>query len=118
MKLQPKLYYFLLTIYPNGFIYIFMTTTPRPKEPHLFKEWVKYELKLRGYSLTDLANRQGVSRQDASSVLRKRYPKWEKIIANILLVMPCELWPERYPGQSVIVPTGKRKSTRKTRGAQ
>jgi Ner family transcriptional regulator len=95
-----------------------MSTTPRPKEPHLFKEWVKYELKLRGYTLTALAKTQGASRETASSVFRKRYPKYEKIIANILMVMPCELWPERYPGESVIVPAGKRKSTRKTRGAQ
>ena len=95
-----------------------MSTTPRPKEPRLFKEWVKYELILRGYTLTALAKTQGVGREVPSSVFRKRYPKWEKIIANILEVMPCELWPERYSGESVTVPAGKRKSTRKTRGAQ
>lgn len=95
-----------------------MSTTPRPKEPHLFKEWVKYELKLRGYTLTALAKTQGVCREVPSSVFRNRRPKWEKIIANILEMMPCELWPERYPGQSVIVSTGKRKSTRKLKVSQ
>ncbi len=100
-------------------IYLFpMSTTPRPKEPHLFREWVKYELKLRGYTMTAVAKTQGVGREVPSSVFRRHRPKWEKIIANILEMMPCELWPERYPGESVIVPVGKRKSTRKTRGAQ
>lgn len=65
-----------------------------------------------------LARTQGVGREVPSSVFRKRYPKWEKIIADILVMMPCELWPERYPGKSALVSTGKRKSTRKSRAAQ
>jgi Ner family transcriptional regulator len=95
-----------------------MSTTPRPKEPHLFREWVKYELKLRGYTMAALAKTQGVGREVPSSVFRRHRPKWEKIIANILVMMPCELWPERYPHKSVIVPTGEGKSIRKRKVSQ
>ncbi len=89
-----------------------MSTSPRPKEPHLLREWVKYELKLRGITLTSLAKKHGVGREMPSRVFRERQSKWEKIIADAMLMMPEELWPERYAKAS----SGK--STRKRRGAQ
>lgn len=89
-----------------------MLTTQRPKEPHLLREWVKYQLRLKGITFMALAKQHGAGRELVSRAFTKRMPKWEKIIANALLMMPEELWPERYAKAS------GGKSTRKRRGAQ
>jgi Ner family transcriptional regulator len=89
-----------------------MLTTQRPKEPHLLREWVKYQLRLKGITFTSLANKYGGGRELPCRAFTQRSPKWEKIIADAMLMMPEELWPERY------VKTSGCKSTRKRRGAQ
>jgi Ner family transcriptional regulator len=72
-----------------------------PADPALRREWIKYQLAIRGWSLAGLARAHGVTRQQPEACLRRRYPKWEGIIAATLELTPEELWPERYePGMS------------------
>ena len=63
--------------------------------PHR-KEWIKYQLLIRGCTLTDLANKEGVGNQQPTKALAASYPKWEYIISKELGTTPQLLWPERY----------------------
>ncbi len=70
-----------------------------PADPAVRRAWIKFQLEVRGYSLARLAREHGVSRQQPQSALHKPYPKWERIIAEVLGLEPGALWPERYgPG--------------------
>ena len=63
--------------------------------PHR-REWIKYQLLIRGYNLVELAKEYGLSRSQPTAALRASYPKWEHIIASKLGTTPQKLWPERY----------------------
>jgi Ner family transcriptional regulator len=93
-----------------------MYTTPKPKEPHLLRAWVLYQLALKGITFSSLAKQNGGRRDLPSRAFTQRSPKWEKIIADALLKMPSELWPERYAAEAAKVACGK--STRKSRRMQ
>ncbi|MCP1673348.1 Ner family transcriptional regulator [Natronocella acetinitrilica] len=67
-----------------------------PSDPHIRREWIKYQLAIRGYSLAALAREYGVTRQQPQAALNRPYPKWERIIAQVLELRPEQLWPERY----------------------
>lgn len=67
-----------------------------PKETTLRWAWVKYQLEIKGYSLASLGRELGVSRRCLISVQHKHYPKMQKAIADRLIVLPQEIWPERY----------------------
>lgn len=112
----------MLTLHDFSYKHQIMATLyaiPKPKEPHLLREWVKYVLRLKGITLTALANQHGARRDATSIVFLRPSPKWEKIIADAVVMMPEELWPERYTKRAARkTQTLKRKSTRKTRGAQ
>lgn len=60
------------------------------------REWIKYQLALRGLTLGLLANRWGLSRKTVQKALHTPYPRMEKLIAEALGHTPQELWPERY----------------------
>ncbi|XKM12851.1 helix-turn-helix transcriptional regulator [Orbaceae bacterium ac157xtp] len=64
------------------------------------KEYIKYQLKLKGYSLRQLSIASGLAPNTLSNVLRTPYPKAEKIIAQALQLSPNEIWPSRYPTQN------------------
>lgn len=94
-----------------------MITIQKPKEPHLIKEWVKYQLGIRGLSFAELARQNGgVRREVPGKVFYMSYPKWERIIASALCVQPEYIWPERYAARAEKKACSK--STRKRRRAQ
>jgi Ner family transcriptional regulator len=94
-----------------------MITKRKPKESHLVKEWVKYQLGIRGLSFAELARQNGgVRREVPGKVFYMRYPKWERIVAAALDMQPEQLWPERYKDRATKTPRGK--STRKGGSAQ
>lgn len=63
-----------------------------------------------------LAKQNCAGRALVSRAFTQRMPKWEKIIADAMLMMPAELWPERYAADATKLACGK--STRKKRRAQ
>ena len=70
-----------------------------PMEPLLRREWIKYQLRLRGSSLSAVARDFGVSRHAPRLALVKPYPRMERAIAKKLGLEPQVLWPERYDEQ-------------------
>lgn len=69
---------------------------PIPHTPEERREWIKYQLRIKGLSLRLLAERFGVSRHAPAKALVLHYPLWEARIANELGLTAQELWPERY----------------------
>lgn len=67
-----------------------------PRDPVLRNEWIKYQLRMRGSSLSKLARRLGVTRQAVRNALSTPYPKMERAIANEIGMHPRAIWPERY----------------------
>ncbi|WP_306801326.1 transcriptional regulator [Endozoicomonas sp. ONNA1] len=67
-----------------------------PSSPNDRREWIKYQLKIRGLSLAKLASKSGISRQCYSQAMYRSYPACEYNIALHLGVKPADLWPERY----------------------
>lgn len=67
-----------------------------PRDPVQRNEWIKYQLRMRGSSLSKLARRLGVTRQAVRNALSTPYPKMERAIANEIGVHPRTIWPERY----------------------
>ncbi len=77
-----------------------MSTRPSvsdiPSDPVQRNEWIKFQLRMRGSSLSKLARRLGVTRQAVRNALSSPYPKMERAIAAELELKPEEIWPERY----------------------
>ncbi len=71
------------------------TTTIPAEEPNR-REWIKYQLRARGSSLSSVARDQGVSRFAASVALQRQYPRIEHAIASRLGLEAKQIWPERY----------------------
>ncbi|MCB2189875.1 MAG: helix-turn-helix domain-containing protein [Deltaproteobacteria bacterium] len=59
-------------------------------------EWIKYQLRLKGYTLARLGREIGVDRCTPGRALQRPYPKMERAIAEKLALHPKDLWPERY----------------------
>jgi Ner family transcriptional regulator len=94
-----------------------MLTIKKTKEHSHLKEWVKYQLAIRGLSYAELARRNGnVRREVPCKVFYMSYPKWELIIATAINTRPEELWPERYAARAAKKACAK--STRKNRQVQ
>lgn len=73
-----------------------MSTRDVPKNPAQRREWIKYELRLRGSSLSAVARELGVVRQAVAIALCRPYPRMEEAIAQKLELSPKNIWPERY----------------------
>lgn len=67
-----------------------------PEDPVQRNEWIKFQLRMQGSSLSILARRLGVTRQAVRNALSAPYPKMERVIAAEIGVAPHEIWPERY----------------------
>lgn len=67
-----------------------------PKNPAHRREWVKYQLGIRGLTVAALGRQYNVTRTTAYVVFRRPYPRMEKAIARALQMQPHEIWPERY----------------------
>ena len=73
-----------------------MSTKQIPYEPKARQEWIKYRLRLAGYSLASLGREVGVVRTAPALVFYRPYPRMEKFIAEKLGFNPADIWPERY----------------------
>lgn len=67
-----------------------------PDDPVQRNEWIKFQLRMRGSSLSKLARRLGVTRQAVRNALSAPYPRMERVIADELGLPPQAIWPERY----------------------
>lgn len=82
-----------------------------PVNPLLRREWIKFQLRLRGTTLSAMARELGVSRQALGQTLIQSYPKMERIIAARLHLEPWDIWPERYARRQVKTTRSKRQSS-------
>ena len=73
-----------------------MSERSTPQEPELRWEWVKYQLRLRGLTLADLARKLGVSGTAVKNTKWTPYPRMERVIAERLGRQPEDIWPERW----------------------
>ena len=71
-----------------------------PNDPTERREWIKFQLRIRGSSLSAVAREMGVSRHATNLALAKPYPRMERAIAAKIGIPPCQLWPERYAGKA------------------
>lgn len=77
-------------------------TATIPTDPRQRREWIKFQLRVRGSSLSQLARELGVTRHTTILALAKPYPRIERAIAKRIGLLPQQVWPERYDehGQS------------------
>lgn len=57
---------------------------------------VVYLLKKNGHSLRQISIKNGYRADTAKLVLRKAWPKMERIVSGYLGIKPWEIWPSRY----------------------
>ncbi|CAK0761860.1 Ner family transcriptional regulator [Azospirillaceae bacterium] len=67
-----------------------------PDDPEIRPSWIKYQLEVRGWSLSEIARRIGVSQQAVSYALRRPSKAIEGTIATLLGVPESLLFSERY----------------------
>ncbi|MFF3703974.1 helix-turn-helix domain-containing protein [Pseudomonas qingdaonensis] len=67
-----------------------------PKDPVLRWEWIKFQLRAHGTSLSELARTLGVERNALHNVKRGPYPRMETAIAKAIGLGPEQIWPERW----------------------
>ncbi len=67
-----------------------------PTEEPLRREWIKFQLRARGSSLSKIAREVNVTRYCPIKALRSPYPRIERAIAKRLHLRPEQIWPERY----------------------
>lgn len=73
-----------------------ISTSDVPKNPAVRREWVNFQLRLRGCSLRSLAFAEGVSPQAMGAVLMTPNSHLEPVIAAALGLEPRDLFPERF----------------------
>ncbi len=73
-----------------------ISTSDVPKNPAVRREWVNFQLRLRGRSLRSLALAEGVSAQAMSAALMTPNSHLEPVIAAALGILPRDLFPERF----------------------
>lgn len=73
-----------------------MTLNDIPKNPEQRWEFIKYQLRLRGSSITQLARDMGLHDRTVRFAKQNRYPRVERRIAKTLGVTPWFVWPERW----------------------
>lgn len=70
-----------------------------PKNPAIRREWIGFQLRIRGLSYREIARREGVSHQAVSAAaLGGGYRHLQEAIAAVLSLTPQTLWPELYDG--------------------
>lgn len=73
-----------------------MKPTDVPIELNHRWEWVKYQLRRRGYSLRRLSDELGVTNNAVQMAKYTPYPRMERAIARKLNLAPAVIWPERW----------------------
>lgn len=69
--------------------------------------WVKYQLQLKGLTLSDLARRLNVTPSAVLNVKTVHYPRIERAIAREIGVSAEAIWPERYQSTTSAHPRKK-----------
>lgn len=59
-------------------------------------EWIKFQLRVRGTSLADLAKTNELNERAIRNAKHRAYPRVERVIAKALGLQPEQLWPERW----------------------
>lgn len=72
------------------------TTLQVPKEPGFRRAWLVYQLRLRGWSLAQLASQEGVNYESLARTMVEPNSHLEPIIARVLGTTVEELFPERF----------------------
>ena len=65
-------------------------------DPDARREWIKFQLRLRGSSLSAVGRALGVTKETVRAVFAHPYPRVEAEIARLFGAHPSEVWPERY----------------------
>lgn len=73
-----------------------VATLNLPLNPSARRGWLVYELKKRGTTVSELARREGVSREAIGTAMNQPASQIEKLIAQVLGYTPHQIWPERY----------------------
>lgn len=75
---------------------------------------IRYELELRGHSLSSLSRDNGLHTSACGLTLKKPWPRVERIIADALGVgCPSEIFPDRYDGNGIPLKySNKRKNSK------
>lgn len=96
---------------------------PKPLSRKAVKDWhradIKGRLDKRGYSFARIARENGYVSNAPNTVLRRPWPKMERIVAGIIGVKPQTIWPSRHdktgqPHRTKIYPPGGRLAMSKT----
>ena len=66
------------------------------KNPDKRREWIRYQLAMRGESYAALGRRTGITAHCIYLALAKPYPKVEAMLAEEMGLEPKDLFPERY----------------------
>ena len=72
-----------------------------PDHPDERREWIKYQLKIRGLTLASLARDNGVSRHVFSKALTHGSVRWDHVIAKAINFPVSILWPDRYDAHNM-----------------
>lgn len=67
-----------------------------PKEPAVRRAWILYQLKIRGVTMRDIADEEGVSDRAVAAALLSPSSYLEKAIAAKLGMTACELFSDRF----------------------
>ncbi|AVO56286.1 helix-turn-helix domain-containing protein [Ectopseudomonas mendocina] len=67
-----------------------------PAAPSHRWEWIKFQLRLRGTSLADIARTLKVTGSAVKNAKHLPYPRVERAIASALGLSPALIWPERW----------------------
>ena len=73
-----------------------MTLEQIVSNPDTRREWIKFQLKLRGSSFAKIGRKYGLTRHAPKRALYISYPKMERAIAAEIGMTPAQIWPERY----------------------
>ena len=66
------------------------------KNPDKRREWIRYQLAIRGETYAALGRRTGITKHCIYLALAKPYPKVEAMLAEEMGLEPKDLFPERY----------------------
>lgn len=94
------------------------TTLAVPKEPAFRRAWLVYQLRLRGWSLRQLASQEGVSYEALARTMVEPNSHLEPLIARVLGTTVRELFPERFDasGRRLHRTRERQRSTQRARG--
>jgi len=67
-----------------------------PRDPEQRWEWIKYQIRSRGMTMTALAASLGVTHKAMGNAKYGPYPRMERGIAKLLEMTPQQIWPERW----------------------